>query len=147
MPPLMTLSAYFSRSGALTFKRLTGLSNFEVWVLNEIGRDAPLEWHLLVERLDRDHSQAGRTVRELQQRGLVERRGRPGRRHGQFNLTAKGRRIFAIIQEASIERSVFLMAPLSFDERSRFLTTLGKVHRNAFAQLERERTFELLGKE
>ena len=145
--PLMTLSAYFSRSGALTFKRLTGLSNFEVWVLNEIGRDAPLEWHLLVERLDRDHSQAGRTVRELMQRGLVERQGRPGRRHGRFNPTADGQRIFAIIHEASIQRSAFLMAPLTPDERSRFLTTFEKVHRNAVVQLERERTIELLGQQ
>lgn len=145
--PLMTLSAYFSRSGALTFKRLTNLSNFEVWVLNEIGRDAPLEWNLLVERLDRDHSQAGRTVRALVQRGLVERQGRPGRRHGRFTPTADGQRLFGIIQEASLQRSAFLMAPLTSDERTRFLATFEKVHRNALVQLERERTFEELGQE
>jgi DNA-binding MarR family transcriptional regulator len=145
--PLMTLSAYFSRSGALTFKRLTNLSNFEVWVLNEIGRDAPLEWNLLVERLDRDHSQAGRTVRALVQRGLVERQGRPGRRHGRFTPTTDGQRLFGIIQEASLKRSAFLMAPLTPEERTRFLGTFEKVHRNALVQLERERTFEELGQE
>jgi hypothetical protein len=32
--PLMTLSAYFSRSGALAFKRLTSLSTFEAFVLS-----------------------------------------------------------------------------------------------------------------
>ncbi len=145
--PLMTLSAYFSRSGALTFKRLTGLSNFEVWVLNEIGRDAPLEWNLLVERLDRDHSQAGRTVRALVQRALVERQGKPGRRHGRFTPTTDGQRLFEIIQEASRQRSAFLMAPLTPAERARFLATFEKVHRNAVVQLERERTFEELGQE
>jgi len=144
--PLMTLSAYFSRSGALTFKRLTGLSNFEVWVLNEIGRDAPLEWNLLVERLDRDHSQAGRTVSSLVERGLVERQGRPGRRHGRFAPSSDGQRLFGIIQEASLQRSAFLMAPLTAQERDRFLKTFEKVHRNAVVQLERERTIEELGR-
>ena len=142
--PLMTLSAYFSRSGALTFKRLTGLSNFETWVLNEIGREAPLDWAQLVERLDRDHSQAGRTVRSLVDRGLVERQGGPGRRHGRFSPTREGQRMFEIIQEASRQRSAFLMAPLSQAERDRFLATFDKVRRNAVVQLEREKTFDVL---
>ena len=143
--PLMTLSAYFSRSGALMFKRLTGLSNFEVWVLNEIGRDAPLDWNLLVERLDRDHSQAGRTVGALIERGLIERQGRPGRRHGRFTPTTDGQRMFGIILESSLQRSAFLMAPLTPDERDSFLRTFDKVHRNAAVQLERERAFDQLG--
>lgn len=145
--PLMSLSAYFSRSGSLTFKRMTGLSNFETWVLNEIGRDAPLEWNLLVARLDRDHSQAGRTVAALMERGLVERQGRPGRRHGRFAPTSEGKRLFEIIQEASRQRSVFLMAPLNQKERARFLATFDKIHRNAAVQLERERTIAELGQQ
>ncbi|WAT18428.1 MarR family transcriptional regulator [Aurantiacibacter sp. MUD11] len=142
--PLMTLSAYFSRSGALTFKRLTNLSNFESWVLNEIALDAPIDWNTLVSRLDRDHSQAGRTVRALVERGLIERAGQPGRRHGKFSPTAEGQRLFEIIQEASRQRSAFLMAPLSMPEREQFLATFEKVRRNAVVQLERERTFDEL---
>lgn len=142
--PLMTLSAYFSRSGALTFKRLTGLSNFETWVLNEIGRDAPVDWNTLVDRLDRDHSQAGRTVKALIARALVERQGKPGRRHGRFNPTPEGWGVFNLILEASRQRSAFLMAPLSPEQRERFLATFEKVHRNAAVQLERERTFDEL---
>ncbi|MXO93115.1 winged helix DNA-binding protein [Erythrobacter arachoides] len=145
LSPLMTLSAYFSRSGALTFKRLTGLSNFESWVLNEIALDAPIEWNTLVARLDRDHSQAGRTVRSLVERGLISRDGKPGRRHGRFSPTEEGRRLFEIIQEASRQRSAFLMAPLSVREREQFLATFDKVRRNAVVQLERERTFDELG--
>lgn len=146
LSPLMTLSAYFSRSGALTFKRLTNLSNFEVWVLNEIGRDAPMDWGTLVSRLDRDHSQAGRTVGALVERGLVTRQGGPGRRHGRFTPTAEGWRLFEIIQNASRQRSAFLMAPLTAGERESFLATFAKVHRNAIVQLERERTVEMLEK-
>ena len=143
--PLMTLSAYFSRSAALIFKRKTSLSNFETWVLNEIGREAPMEWNTLVDRLDRDHSQAGRTVRALIERGLIERQGRPGRRHGRFLPTEEGQRMFEIILDASQQRSAYLMAPLTQEERETFLATFEKVRRNAVVQLEREKTFDELG--
>lgn len=143
--PLMTLSSYFSRSGSLTFKRLTGLSSFEAWVLNEIGLEPPIDWHVLVERLDRDHSQAGRTVRALVERQLVEREGGPGRRHGRFAPTAEGTKLFQAIQNASRQRSNFLLAPLSQPERDEFLATFDKIRRNAVIQLERERAYEELG--
>lgn len=139
--PLMTLSAYFSRSGALAFKRLTGLSSFEAFVLNEIGIDPPVEWGTLVATLERDHSQAGRTIRALMDRGLVEREGNPGRRHGRFLPSRKGVRLHKVIQDAGRERSAFLLAPLAADQRARFLETFDKIRRNAVAQLERERAF------
>ena len=142
--PLMTLSSYFSRSGSLTFKRLTGLSNFEAWVLNEVAMDPPIEWNRLVAQLDRDHSQAGRTIRALMDRGLVSREGRPGRRHGSFSPSDEGRTLYDIIQEASRQRSAFLLAPLSQGDRERFLATFDKIRRNAVVQLERERAFEEL---
>ncbi len=78
MSPLLTLSAYFSRSGALAFKRRTGLSNFEAWVLNEIGMAAPIDWPTLTAALQRDHSQAGRTVKALIDRGLIAAMAGPG---------------------------------------------------------------------
>lgn len=143
--PLMTLSSYFSRSGSLMFKRLTGLSNFEAWVLNEIGMESPIDWNELVERLDRDHSQAGRTVNALVERGLVLRQGKPGRRNGCFSPSAEGERLYQVIQDASRQRSAFLLAPLTQGERESFLSTFDKIRRNAVVQLERERAFEALG--
>ena len=139
--PLMTLSAYFSRSGALAFKRLTGLSTFEAFVLSEIGMNPPIDWTALVAALARDHSQAGRTVNALMERGLVEREGKPGRRHGRFYPSGEGRRLFEVIHEAGRQRSAFLLAPLAADQRARFLATFDKVRRNAASQLERERAF------
>jgi DNA-binding MarR family transcriptional regulator len=142
--PLLTLSAYFSRSGALAFKRKTGLSNFEAWVLSEIGYDPPTDWPRLVKALERDHSQAGRTVNHLIERGLVKREGKPGRRHGRFSPTEKGQRLFDVITETSIERSEFLMEPIPGANLNAFLATFDKIRRNASAQLERERAFEEL---
>ena len=139
--PLMTLSAYFSRSGALAFKRLTSLSTFEAFVLSEIGMSPPIDWADLVAALARDHSQAGRTVTALMERGLVEREGKPGRRHGRFYPSEKGARLFDVIHEAGRQRSAFLLAPLAPEQRARFLATFDKVRRNAASQLERERAF------
>jgi DNA-binding MarR family transcriptional regulator len=143
--PLMTLSAYFSRSGALAFKRLTGLSTFEAFVLSEIGMTPPIEWAALVHALARDHSQAGRTVKALIDRGLVEREGKPGRRHGRFYPSEAGSRLHKVIHDAGRQRSDFLLAPLAADQRARFLATFDKIRRNAGAQLERERAFAELG--
>jgi DNA-binding MarR family transcriptional regulator len=142
--PLLTLSAYFSRSGALAFKRMTGLSNFEAWVLSEISRDPPTEWSKLVKALERDHSQAGRTVNTLIDKELVKREGRPGRRHGRFSPTEAGQKLYEIIVETSHRRTDYLLDPLPTERRERFLATFDKVRRNAAAQLERERAFEEL---
>ncbi|MXP25259.1 MarR family transcriptional regulator [Altererythrobacter indicus] len=140
--PLLTLSAYFSRSAALVFKRLTGLSNFEAWVLSEISQNPPIEWSDLVSQLDRDHSQSGRTINSLIERGLVAREGRPIRRLGSFSPTEKGVELYSIISDVAMKRSDFLMAPLSGERLDYFMRTFNKIRRNAFAQLERERAFE-----
>ena len=139
--PLMTLSSYFSRSGSLAFKRLTGLSSFEAFVLSEIGMDPPIDWSMLVSVLARDHSQAGRTVNSLMKRGLIIREGKPGRRHGRFLPSREGARLHAVIHEAGRQRSAFLLTPLKAEQRARFLATFDKLRRNATAQLERERAF------
>jgi len=141
MSPLMTLSAYFSRSGALAFKRLTGLSQFEAFVLSEIGIDPPISWGRLVQAVQRDHSQAGRTVKGLMDAGLVRREGKPGRRHGHFSPSEEGARLHRVIHDAGRERSAFLLAPLGPEQRARFLATVAKIRRNAVGQLERERAF------
>ena len=101
----------------------------------------PIDWAELVSALARDHSQAGRTVTALMARGLVQREGKPGRRHGRFSPSDEGARLFAVIHEAGRQRSAFLLAPLAADQRARFLATFDKVRRNATSQLERERAF------
>ena len=142
LAPLLTLSAYFSRSGSLTFKRLTRLSSFEAQVLNEIGMTPPIEWGQLVSQLDRDHSQAGRTVNSLVERGLVTRHGKPGRRHGRFSPTPEGLELYHVIQQAGQQRNDFLLDPLTPEERASFLATFETLQRNAAVQLERERAYE-----
>jgi DNA-binding MarR family transcriptional regulator len=144
--PLLTLSSYFGRSGALAFKRLTGLSKFEAFVLRAIASRPPIDWGELVANLRRDHSQAGRTVTALMERGLIRREGKPGRRHGSFYPTAKGEQLDKVVRQASRERSSYLLAPLSEEQRERFFATLAKIRRNARSQLEREKAIEELNR-
>lgn len=145
--PLMTLSAYFSRSGALAYKRLTGLSTFEAFVMSEIGLQPPIEWPKLVRALGRDHSQAGRTVAALMGRGLIDRQGKPGRRHGQFLPSAAGQELCEIIYQAGRDRSAFLMKPMDDARSARFFRTFDKLRKNADAQLQRERAFAELDRD
>ena len=76
--PMMTLSAYFSRSGALAFKRLTGLSTFEAFVLSEIGMQ-PADRLGRAGRRAGTRSQPGRAHR---QRADVARIGQARRQAG-----------------------------------------------------------------
>ena len=139
LPPLMTLCAYMMRSAALSYKRLTGLSRFESWVLSEIAAHPPLEWSRLVQLLDRDHSQAGRTVNRLIELDLITRSGGIGRREGRFSPTDEGSRMFDMIRNISAGRTEFLMRDIPPAKLKRFLTAFETIVSNAEAQLSRER--------
>jgi len=92
--------------------------------------------------LERDHSQAGRTVNHLIERGLVTREGKPGRRHGRFSPTEEGRKLYDVILKTSFKRAEFLMESIPAEKRAAFMAVFDKIRRNAAAQLERERAFE-----
>jgi len=142
LPPLLTLSSYILRSGALAFKRRTGLSNFETWVLSEIAIHTPMSWASLIQTLNRDQSQAGRTINQLLGLGLIERHGAPGRRNGSFSPTAEGKRIHAVITEVGRQRSHFLLQNIPEPQLHAFLTTFDIIVANAESQLKREREVE-----
>ncbi|MBU0556094.1 MAG: TetR/AcrR family transcriptional regulator C-terminal domain-containing protein [Alphaproteobacteria bacterium] len=139
LPPFVTLCSYMLRGGALAHKRQTSLSNFESWVMAEICRNPPISWPQLVIALSRDQSQAGRTVNHLIEIGLVERTGRPGRRHGFFGPTEKGRTVSQIIDETAVRRSEFLFQGIPAPQLDSFMSTFDALAHNAEVQLARER--------
>jgi DNA-binding MarR family transcriptional regulator len=142
LPPMITFSSYAIRSAALAFKRLTGLSNFESWVLNDISRNPPMEWNTLVRAINRDQSQAGRTVKRLIEMGLIERSGPPARRHGAFSPTAEGARLHALLENAGHQRSKFLLQNLAPRQITHFFAIFDIIAHNAEAQLSRERALD-----
>lgn len=142
LPPFITLCSYMLRGGALSHKRQTGLSNFETWVISEVCANPPISWPQLVLALYRDQSQAGRTVNHLIENGLVERTGRPGRRHGFFSPTAEGQRLSDIIQETAVRRSEFLFQGIPAAQLDTFMTAFETLARNAEVQVARERAIQ-----
>jgi len=142
LPPFVTLCSYMLRGGALAHKRRTGLSNFESWVMAEVCRKPPISWPQLVLALYRDQSQAGRTINHLIDIGLVERTGKPGRRHGFFAPTEEGRRISAIIDETVETRSEYLFQGIPAPQLDNFMAAFDILLRNAEVQVARERAIQ-----
>jgi DNA-binding MarR family transcriptional regulator len=142
LPPFITLCSYMLRGGALAHKRKTGLSNFESWVLVEVCRESPISWPQLVIALSRDQSQAGRTVNHLIDIGLIERTGKPGRRHGFFGPTEEGRRICEIINETAMKRSEFLFQGIAAPQLDGFMTAFEMLSHNAEVQVAREKAIQ-----
>jgi len=145
LPPLSTLTSYIVRSGALLYKRVTPLSNFETWVLSSIECNAPMEWARLVETVNRDESQANRTLRRLSELGLIEREGPPGRRNGIFRLTEDGARLHRLIEDTGADRSDFLLHDIPPQRLRSFFATFDTIAYNARAQLARENARAELG--
>ncbi|MBO9576836.1 MAG: winged helix DNA-binding protein [Sphingobium sp.] len=142
LPPFIALCSYMMRGGSLGYKRKTGLSNFDTWVLVEVCRDPPISWPQLVLALYRDQSQAGRTINRLIEIGLVERSGKPGRRHGFFGPTPEGARIAAIINGMAARRSEFLFQGIPSPQLNNFMAAFDSLSRNAEVQLAREKAVQ-----
>jgi len=142
LPPFVTLCSYMLRGGALAHKRRTKLSNFESWVMSEVCRNPPISWPQLVLALYRDQSQAGRTISHLVDIGLVERTGKPGRRHGFFAPTEEGLRISGIINETAMQRSEYLFQGIPAQQLDNFMNAFDILVRNAEVQVARERAIQ-----
>ena len=142
LPPFVTLCSYMLRGSSLAHKRRTGLSNFESWVMAEICNSPPISWPQLIVALYRDQSQAGRTINHLVDIGLVERTGKPGRRHGFFAPTAEGRRISDIIADTAMKRSEFLFQGIPAQQLENFMAGFSILARNAEVQVARERAIQ-----
>jgi len=147
LPPFIALCSYMMRGGSLGYKRKTGLSNFDTWVLVEVCRDPPISWPQLVLALYRDQSQAGRTINRLIEIGLVERSGKPGRRHGFFGPTPEGERIAAIINGMAARRSEFLFQGIPSPQLNNFMAAFDILSRNAEVQLAREKAMQEMDRE
>jgi len=147
LPPFIALCSYMMRGGALGYKRKTGLSNFDTWVLVEVCRDPPISWPQLVLALYRDQSQAGRTVKRLMEIGLVERSGKPGRRHGFFSPTPEGERVAGIINGMAARRSEFLFQGIAAPQLNNFMAAFDVLSRNAEVQLAREKAMQEMDRE
>ena len=136
---LFTLYSLMQRSAAITFRRETGLSDFEWRVLSQVGENAPLTLIQLVPMLSRDKSQVGRTLATLEARRLVTREKIGGGRHVLVGITAEGRQVYARLAELATARNSTLLHGLSAREQQTIMDVFDKLTASARAMLEKAR--------
>jgi len=138
LPSLRGLMVYIRRSGTITFRREVGLSNLEWRVLTLIADNAPVNLSALIRLAARDKSQIGRTVKQLNAAGLIERRDE-GRVNVELVLTPHGQACTSRIRAIGAERDGLLFAALRPGERDFYMDVLARIVVNAGGLLHRER--------
>lgn len=138
VPQLITLLAYLQRSGALMIRRVADISNFEWFVMSTVNERGPLTPASLIESVERDHSQARRTLRHLIKLGLVRQFTLPGRRGRMLQLTDEGKASAARLEDEGWQRDTILYGSIEPDRLDRFFAVLDILVKNAVAQLDRE---------
>jgi DNA-binding MarR family transcriptional regulator len=139
IPPLVTLAAYLQRSATIGYRRETDLSNFAWQVLSQVGEHEPITLARLIGIISRDKSQVGRTVRRLEQAGIVERRKIRGRRDIVLAATPAGADVYRRMCIDALRRDDFLSAGCSTAERDDYIATVEALTANAQALLSSER--------
>jgi DNA-binding MarR family transcriptional regulator len=136
---LFALHSLMQRSAAITFRRETGLLDFEWRVLTQVGENAPLTLIQLVPMLSRDKSQVGRTLTSLEARGLVSREKIGGGRHVLVGITEQGRQVYERLAELATARNSALLNGLSAREQQTLMDVFDKLTARARTMLEKAR--------
>lgn len=140
VPQLITLLAYLQRSGALMIRRVADISNFEWFVMSTVNERGPLTPASLIESVERDHSQARRTLRHLIKLGLVRQFTLPGRRGRMLQLTEEGKASAARLEDEGWQRDTILYGSIEPERLDRFFAVLDILTTNALAQMRRAPT-------
>lgn len=135
---LITLQSLLHRSATSTFKRETGLSDFDWRVMSQIGEHAPLTLIQLVPMMSRDKSQVGRAVVSLEALGLITRTRIGNGRHILIATTERGRAVYDQLAQLALQRNAALLSGLNAQEQQALTAILGKLTSSAAAMLERE---------
>lgn len=131
VPQVISLVSYLKRGAMLAYQREHGLSNFQWQILSLIGEFSPLGLARLIETMDRDKSQVGRTVAYLQENGLVERQRVAGKRTIMLETTPRGARIYEEMCAIALRRDAMLTDQLSAAQRAAYLTMIDRLSNNA----------------
>ena len=139
VPPLITLSAYLSRSATIAYRRETGLSNFTWRVMAQIGEHQPVALAALIGLMHRDKSQVGRAVKWLEGEGLVGRAALARQRDVMLACTAEGDALYAEMCGSARRRDDFLFAGRDPEERDAYIAGLDTFTANSARLLAEER--------
>jgi DNA-binding MarR family transcriptional regulator len=124
---LFALQNLLQRSAAMTYRRETGLLDFEWRVLSQVGEHAPLTLIQLMPLLSRDKGQVGRTLAALEERGLISREKIGGGRHVLLHTSDRGRQVYARLAELGLRRNDVLLTGLNPQDQQQLTAILDKL--------------------
>lgn len=139
LPAALSLVAYVQRSATVSYKRETGVSQFEWQILSQIAEHQPITLAELIILTARDKSHIGRTLKRLVQAGLVSQRRVPGRRETVLTPTAQGNKVYDIMCEIAVRRDDFLFAEAPPGTKDIYVAIIEKLTANAEAMVSEER--------
>jgi DNA-binding MarR family transcriptional regulator len=129
------------RSGTLANRREFGLSSMEWRIMAQVGEHAPLSLNGLADLLNLDRGQLSRAVKVMVERGLLDRRRKPGGPAVVITLTDEGKALHARMVDLAFARNTFLVGDLPQEEIERLDGALAYLRERATALLERERSY------
>jgi DNA-binding MarR family transcriptional regulator len=140
---LITLLKVLGGSAALAFRRETGLSGSDWYLIAQIGEHGPLAFTEIAIRLRQDKGQASRAVKRLVKSGLLSRE----HLRAPIALTAAGKTAYARIRKLAKSRNTALLRELAADERDLLPRLLAKLQGNARTLLATAQALERGGAE
>ncbi len=138
IPMLSGLYGMIRKSGDYTYKRALGLSDFEWRVLSLTGAGGEISLMQLVNELDRDKSQVGRTIKHLVEIGFCKTSRIGSSRNVVVSLTSKGKRAYDQLEFVALERHRALTNGLTARELALLDAALVQFENNAEQMLAEE---------
>jgi DNA-binding MarR family transcriptional regulator len=135
---LITLLKVLGGSAALAFRRESGLTGSDWYLIAQIGEHGPLAFTEIAIRLRQDKGQASRAVKRLAKAGLLSRE----HLRSPIALTASGKTAYARIRKLAKSRNTALLRELDSDERESLPRLLAKLQGNAHALLAQAQALE-----
>ena len=111
-PLLYNLANTVLRTATAAFKRLAGVSQFEWRVLVNMADRPAIPFAGLVQHIGVDKGQLSRTLNALEQSGLVVRSEDGSGAPRLLDLTAKGRRVYRLMEADSEQRNARMIEGL-----------------------------------
>jgi DNA-binding MarR family transcriptional regulator len=124
---LITLLKVLGSSAALAFRRESGLSGSDWYLIAQIGEHGPLAFTEIAIRLRQDKGQASRAVKRLVKAGLLSRE----HLRAPIALTAAGKTAYSRIRRLAKSRNTALLRELDSGERELLPRLLAKLQGNA----------------
>ncbi|MBB5732453.1 DNA-binding MarR family transcriptional regulator [Altererythrobacter atlanticus] len=135
-PAVINLATLIIRGATLSFKRLTGISNYEWRILANVAYRPSIPFMEIVNHVDSDKAQVSRALDAMVGANLLER-SKGGRNEPvRFQLTDEGWRIHDIMLQDAIRRNVALVEGLRDVQRRRLQSYVDLLNANAAEMAE-----------